>query len=268
MSNLYKGLKRTIRDGLININGSVRKAANLDRGKRIITFHDIADASKFKEKMIWLKENFSIVSMEDLLNKPSNERIQVAITFDDGFSCWHEKAAPVLEELDIPAVFFVCSGLVGGSKNASSIFIKEVLHRTRPLEALSLTQLRELSDCSLFEIGGHTINHTNLGNILPTEKLEDEINHDQQQIADWIGRKPRWFAYPYGKPCNISKQSMEFLQESSYEAAFTITPNFITNKHNKYLLPRDSLSINDSNKLWMNWLSGGYKRSMGNTKSY
>ena len=265
MSNHYKALKRSIRDGLININGSVRKVAKLDYGKRVIAFHDITDVSKFKDKMIWLSENFSIVSMEDLLLKPNDERIQVTITFDDGFSCWHEKAAPVLEELDIPAVFFVCSGLVGGTKKASTKFIKEVLHRTRPLKALSLTQLREISDCSLFEIGGHTVNHIDLGNYLPIETLNAEIIDDQSQLADWIGYRPRWFAYPYGKPCNISKKSMEYLQESSYEAAFSITPNFITQRHDKYLLPRDSLSINDPSRLWGNWLSGGYKRSMGNT---
>jgi len=191
-----------------------------------------------------------------LLDNPDYKQRQVAITFDDGFACWYWNAVPVLEELNIPAVFFVCSGAVNDAGNMN--FIRENLHRTKDLQPLSIDQLRYISKNTLFEIGGHTLSHIDLGLNLSSERLKIEIYEDMRRIERWTGVKPRWFAYPYGRYKNISDSSLEYLRDSSYKGAFTIQPGFVVSGYDKFLVHRDSLNIHDTNRLWKDWLSGGY----------
>ena len=58
-----------------------------------------------------LKKAFSFISQKDLMDgliggKPFSEQ-SCLITFDDGLACQYDLALPVLDELQIPAVFFV-----------------------------------------------------------------------------------------------------------------------------------------------------------------
>jgi peptidoglycan/xylan/chitin deacetylase (PgdA/CDA1 family) len=64
----------------------------------------------FEEQIQLLKSHFDIISIEDLLarKQPRDGRIQVLITFDDGYQNNYSVAAPILEKHKVPAVFFTC----------------------------------------------------------------------------------------------------------------------------------------------------------------
>jgi peptidoglycan/xylan/chitin deacetylase (PgdA/CDA1 family) len=254
----YKKMRKILRNFIINSFGIFRRIFSIHHGKRVVTFHDIDNKKLFFQKMKWLKDNYSIVSMEELLTRNNVKESQIAITFDDGFECWYKNAVPVLEELKIPAIFFVCSGIFI-DKNPRD-FLKNNLHRTKELNPLSLDQLKYISANPLFEIGGHTTNHADLGICTSKRDLDNEIMNDSCMISRWTGVAPRWFAYPYGKSNNINPKVVEYLKQTSYIAAFTIQPSFIKKDDDKFLLPRDSLNIYDNTRLWKNWLSGGYIR--------
>jgi peptidoglycan/xylan/chitin deacetylase (PgdA/CDA1 family) len=67
----------------------------------------------FRAHVLFLKNNFQIVRFEDdwsKINKPS-----VAITFDDGYADNALEALPILEEVGVPATFFVSTGNIGTS---------------------------------------------------------------------------------------------------------------------------------------------------------
>jgi len=64
----------------------------------------------FREQMLYLKENFSVGRIEDAwdaLPAPG-----VVVTFDDGYADNALEALPILEELGVPATFFVTPALV------------------------------------------------------------------------------------------------------------------------------------------------------------
>jgi peptidoglycan/xylan/chitin deacetylase (PgdA/CDA1 family) len=65
----------------------------------------------FEMHMEWLKKNFDIVKLEDIIHKIKNkrewEKPQCAITFDDGWKDNYEYAFPILKRHNIPATIFL-----------------------------------------------------------------------------------------------------------------------------------------------------------------
>ena len=105
----------------------VRAAKNLlfnliDNPIIILLYHRVTDLSddpemlavspgNFRHHMEFLKQQFPIVRFEEDwsdLKKPA-----VAITFDDGYADNALEALPILEEVGIPATFFVSTGNLG-----------------------------------------------------------------------------------------------------------------------------------------------------------
>lgn len=254
----YQSLCKILRDVLIITSGYPRRILGSNVGKRVICFHDIKHAHKLRRMLIWLKAHYNVVSLEDLLQRPLDQRSMVAVTFDDGYDSWHELAAPVLEELNIPATFFVCSGFVGLDKEGARQFLRTYTHRKQELYALSKEQLSDLAHHPLFEIGGHTVHHIDLGQRLDQKTLEAEILGDRKQLEDWTGESVRWFAYPFGMKHHISEDAVTFLEHAQFLGAFTLIPGFFTEHASKYWIGRDGLDIEDSPLLWQAWLQGDY----------
>jgi peptidoglycan/xylan/chitin deacetylase (PgdA/CDA1 family) len=78
-------------------------------------------------------------------------------------------------------------------------------------------QVRDLAAAGI-EIGGHSMNHAVLSN-LPLEEARREIAGCREQIAERVGRPPRFFAYPNGY---YTAQIRAAVREAGFEAAVTI----------------------------------------------
>ena len=93
----------------------------------IVTFHDIPfeEVVRFEAKMTFLKRKTNVISLDDyMLGKVSYEKINVVITFDDGYKGWMSNAIPILMELGLPATFFISSGSIGLSRERQIEFIE------------------------------------------------------------------------------------------------------------------------------------------------
>ena len=63
----------------------------------------VVAAKKFKEQLIFLKKNYNLVSLDNLLNFEKNKKFNISITFDDGYKDNLTYALPILNELNVPA---------------------------------------------------------------------------------------------------------------------------------------------------------------------
>lgn len=257
-------MKRCLRDAAIHTGAVISRFVNADKGGRIIALHDVPDAALFRGKLEWLLSHYNVVSLEALLSKDyDGGQKRVAITFDDGYANWLENVTPVLEELQVPAVFFVCSGILGLKGRVAQEFIRNRLLRRQQLELISCENLKNLAENPLFEIGGHTCDHVNLGKIADLDELNRQIDTDKQQLTNWTGRTIRWFAYPFGGHGNWNKRVQDIVRSCDYKAAFTILPGCYKTFNDQYAIVRDCLDLDAPEKLWKDWLDGGYDMFTG-----
>jgi peptidoglycan/xylan/chitin deacetylase (PgdA/CDA1 family) len=207
---------------------------------RILAYHDVADglAEEFRAQIAVLKAQTNVISLDDLFaGRVSRSRINVVITFDDGYRSWVDHVGPALGELGLPATFFVSSGLVG--RSAADPLLRENLRCDwEPTGCLDLEGIRGLAREG-FTIGGHTRNHVNVGEIGDEAQLRCELLTDKAELERMIGTTVNYFAYPFGRYENSRIDVLRILQESGYRAAVTTMsgPNTLTT--NRFLLRRD-----------------------------
>ncbi len=71
---------------------------------------------KFEEQIRFLKNNFNIISSDDLIKQVTNHSItqqDICITFDDGYADNFTNAKPILDKYKCPATFFISTAFIG-----------------------------------------------------------------------------------------------------------------------------------------------------------
>ncbi len=219
----------------------------------------VQDKDRFVAKVRWLARSYRLVSLADAYHRSGlDERcLNVALTFDDGFVDHATVVAPVLDDLNVPATFFVPSGAIDLSPDDAARFTKHGLRRTGSFRFMSGLQLKELAEHPLFEVGGHTTNHADLGSLRGKRELDGEIVRDKAVLEQLIGTPVEWFAFPFGESTHVSAPALRSIEDARYKAAFTIIPGFWSRGRNSLLVGRDSLTLAEPDDLWGCSLRGG-----------
>jgi peptidoglycan/xylan/chitin deacetylase (PgdA/CDA1 family) len=128
------------------------------------------------------------------------------LSFDDGHLSWRDVVVPVLLEMDVPATFFLTTGLVGRPGN------------------LTWADCREIQDAG-FRFGSHTVSHTRLADQDDLEARR-EITDSKREIEDELGTEVRDFAAPYGHPAvDFRERDVRAAEQAGYRSfASTLRP--------------------------------------------
>ena len=168
---------------------------------RIIAFHDVPLhlLNNFRANLEVLKNKTNVISLDELFAfNMSMRKLNVVITFDDGYRSWYEYVSPVLKELGLTATFFVSSGFVGQNKAGEALFLRKRLKNNgKTTGGLDENKLRKLAEDG-FDIGGHTRNHVNLYDSKSIDEIRREIVTDKELLEKMIEKKVDYFAYPFG----------------------------------------------------------------------
>lgn len=174
----------------------------------ILQYHHVSNTTpaitsvtpeQFKQHLEYLAKNnnISVVPLSSLLeqikhnNKPQEDqnKIQVAITFDDGYTNIFDNARPILKEYGFPYTVFVNPGAVDNRKSY----------------AMTWEQLRILKSEGV-EFGNHTTHHTHLATAYRYQEkskrlqlIQRDIEQAESRIEKELGQNHRWLAYPYGE---------------------------------------------------------------------
>ena len=166
----------------------------------ILTYHNFTkdESSSYRINIIEFEKqinylathNYSVISLSELIEGLKNGRLSskpVAITIDDGFKSTFTLAYPILKKYDFPATLFLYTNFI--EKSSFS---------------LTWEDIREMAKNNI-EIGSHTLSHCNLLRYNKNEdydtyitRVKKEIFLSKELLEDKLGKKVRFFAYPYG----------------------------------------------------------------------
>ncbi len=218
-------------------------------GLRILNYHSIGGSAYkdkrgyfsistnlFKNHIDYIHSVYSVISLKEV--KISKRKLDLAITFDDGYLDNLKIAAPILLDKELPFTVFVSTSFV----------------RDRVKNFLSPADLKELSKLPGVTIGSHGLNHLNLTNV-PREIQIKELRDSKLYLEDIIGQKVNSFAYPYGK---FSNSIAQLLEDYSYESAFTTRFDLNISDSNRFKLARFNIEFDNSIKILTQKINGDW----------
>lgn len=259
---------------LLIMLGFVRRARKRAmRGEHILSmyFHD-PSKKEFEACVKWLKKNgFTFISPLDLDHIIHDEmplpKGAVIMTADDGWQGNASNIVEVAEKHRVPVTIFVTTEAVEEGaywwaylEKAKKLNItlpaktsmKRIMNDKRAAliaeikkqgvvdrQAMTVEQIKEISNSKYVTIGGHTHTHPILTNCRK-EQLVDELSVSKQKLESWTEKEVSYFAYPNG---NFGKREMQALRDLDYRLAFSSEPRLITvdELKNTYCLPRFGL---------------------------
>lgn len=191
---------------------------------RVWCLHEVKDeqVGRFRKKIDYLKRHFNIISPQQFLEQElSIKKLNLLLTFDDGFQSWFANVLPVLEKEKIKAIFFVNQAFY--------------------------SQAGQLTADGHW-VGGHSSSHKRL----------TEINSSELEKEVWQSEKSEFFAYPYGDKQSFNCEVIDEVKKAGFKKAFTILPGFNNKKTNPWLLHRDALDADTADWVFKLWLKGCY----------
>jgi peptidoglycan/xylan/chitin deacetylase (PgdA/CDA1 family) len=203
----------------------------------VLFYHRVADehpndwtisTARFKAQITWLRERFEIISLADAqqrIGSGVNRRPAVCITFDDGYADNCREAVPWLISEKLPFAYFVSTAHVIQQRP-----FKHDAKRGVPLAPNTSDQLREMAAANV-ELGAHTRNHVDCGQIDDDEQLHNEIVGSKRDLEQMIDRAVRYFAFPYGLHANLT--------EAAFRIAFAAGFWGVCSAYGDYNVPGD-----------------------------
>lgn len=163
--------------------------------RAILTFHSIDDSgsvisfppSTFAALIEAIGARHAIVDLDRLLDGAEG----VAITFDDGMRSVHHHALDVLATNGVPAHLFLTTNTVGRATPWPD-----------PPADIPAFPMLDWGEVEALVRGGvrienHTTSHPDL-RATQDEDIRTELDHADDLIESRLGRRPRFFAYPFG----------------------------------------------------------------------
>jgi peptidoglycan/xylan/chitin deacetylase (PgdA/CDA1 family) len=200
--------------------------------------------------------SYHFVSPDEILKGLHSDGKYILITFDDGYFN-NSLALPVLEEFDVPAVFFISTGHIKEQKSfwwdavyreylrkswsiaemercvaaykrlkthAVESHLTETLGNTalRPISDLdrpfSPRELAEFSRHKNVYLGNHTRDHAILSNYSSVE-IREQMTTAQQDLNEMTGQNVSIIAYPNG---NSSLEIRQLARECGFRLGFGV----------------------------------------------
>ncbi|MCU0844143.1 MAG: polysaccharide deacetylase family protein [Spirochaetes bacterium] len=213
----------------------------------ILLYHNIDGKGPFSLDLETLRSHFAllknagigVIDLPDFIDRlgtPSRPGGRtVAISFDDGFQSMYTKLLPLSREFNYPVTLFVYTDNV----------------YSRAEKSITWRRLREL-DAGGVTVESHTISHADLVRLYARntpesrKKIFDEIYLSKRILELYLGKRIRYFAFPYGR---YNLPLIQMCMHAGYERVFSTDygSNVIT--RNNYCLRRQHIKRNYSSDL-------------------
>ena len=170
---------------------------------------------KFARDLAFLQANHECLTVQELCRKLRSgkalARPLAAVTFDDGYRDNYTLGVPLLQAAGVPATFFVSTGFMSTTR-----VFEHDKEAQQDFPKLTWDDLRAMQNDG-FEIGSHTVNHADMGQVNEAQ-LQTELQESLMALNQELGVSPRAFAFPYGKPQNMTQRAISLARETGYYA--------------------------------------------------
>lgn len=216
---------------------------------QILAYHRVNDLTndpltvgvrRFAEHLLALKRQYSVVSTRSLVDSlsggPELPESAVAIHFDDCYRDIHTIGGRILSHLGMTACAFVSSGFV----DTDRAFAHDIEKSPLPAPNLKSEDLKAMIG-GCFELGAHTVNHTDLGRC-SARTAEWEIRQSKTDLEAIVHQAIDLFAFPFGRPDNISPSVKPIIQAEGFRALFSAYGGFNTRSTDPFEVRRIGMS--------------------------
>jgi folate-dependent phosphoribosylglycinamide formyltransferase PurN/peptidoglycan/xylan/chitin deacetylase (PgdA/CDA1 family) len=226
--------------GLWGLRRRLRPAARA----AILLYHRVNDWAvdplttserRFAEHLLLLQRFYPIIATSQLLDSlkagslPAHSSV---IHFDDCYRDVATAAGPLLRAARVSATAFISTGFI----DTDRVFDHDRRKYPHRYPNLSAGQIEHWQSSGL-EIGAHTVNHVDLGQI-PLAEAEFEVNASGAHLSELLGGPVRSFSFPFGGKRNIRPEVVEFVRQAGYEALFSAHGGFVKPGCSPYDIPR------------------------------
>lgn len=209
---------------------------------------DLRDAvtvgvEQFDEQMAWLRRHNRVASIEDLVHgniRRDMSRPVVVVTFDDGYLDNYEKAVPILLRYQIPAAFFVSTGMIGTSKG----FAHDLDKLGYALPNMNCDQLRHMKELG-FTIGSHTVTHLNCAKA-DLQEVRAELTESRDTLRHELAGEELIFATPFGRRTDMPPSVLAMVKQAGYSGCLSAYGGYVKGDIDSYDIQRCSISYNFS----------------------
>ena len=232
-------------------------------------FHKINNLSVtediFYDQLRFIKNEFNIINPKDLIKNKFYKHKNALITFDDSSKGIIENAIPILNDLKIPALFFLNMDIITTNENymtkifyimknfdyefknnkIRNIFSKDVSKFFSKINYdeyeifsgkwIKLEDLLNLKNSKDFYIGNHLYNHYSV-KYLNQKSVINQYKKNEKLLKNYNNYLPL-FSYPFGQfKLDYDKFTNKLI--TSLGAKYIFTANLINQKINKNIIHR------------------------------
>jgi len=192
------------------------------------------DEVDFRAQMEWLASAASVRPLVHVLENAGPERLQVALTFDDGYASVYSRAFPILRRLGMTGAVFVNTGHICDDARQPA----DEGEGHYPGEAFLLwRELAELSAAG-WTVGSHGVRHLDLTRE-PDERVRIELTASRADIAQKLGSPASMFAYTWGRHTPHLRQ---LVKQAGYSHALGGIHAPVTGDMDAFAIPRIAIA--------------------------
>lgn len=219
------------------------------RGLRVLMYHSVGGRAegdrynyyslpeeRFAQHVLTLCDADSLSIVPLGLEGCTDDRANVAITFDDGYRDNLLTAAPMLVERKMPFTVFVATRFV----------------RERHPDFLSPGELCELAALPGVTIGAHGNTHVPLAHC-DEKELAGELSDSKAYLEDLMGREVKMMSYPHG---SVDRRVRNAVATAGYELAACSHEGVNRPERDPLLLLRTTIFAQDNVRLFRQKLDG------------
>jgi peptidoglycan/xylan/chitin deacetylase (PgdA/CDA1 family) len=218
---------------------------------RILCYHSIGQAASgvndvkpkrfCRQIELALRSGFRFVPAAQI-GRTGGGPMDLAITFDDGWTSVLAEAAPILQDHGIPWLLFV----VTNWSDHRSAWSKEFILPWRDIDRLMAKGA---------QIGSHSTTHPDFGSIGRSQMIE-ELCGSRETIKQRLGVVPVSFAIPLGQSMNWTPAAGDIARDAGYDLIYAQAED----TRPSGTIPRTFVTRFDGDRIFQALLGGAYDR--------